>query len=271
MPAALAGAVPALQPERVGDGAYPDLAADAVGGLHLVYVRDGALYYRHRPAGASAWAPEQATGLRAKSPHRSDPEVVVDSRRQPHVMVDGGYAWRENGAWKTLDPGVERDTAMAIDARDNIYICRRGGAQGGWLGLRLRRAGTDQFVSLPDPDVAGGLPKGQNDHVYSHVFVSPKDQSVHLVYRHGAPTRCAYRVSTDGGQNWAGGGISDDDLEAPSGLALADGSLYVISGNGTVHQRVGMPSEWRSLGRALSSGRRDLPVLAADKAGNLYA
>ncbi|MCX8157975.1 MAG: hypothetical protein N3J91_16305, partial [Verrucomicrobiae bacterium] len=37
------------------------------------------------------------------------------------------------------------------------------------------------------------------------------------------------------------------------------------------HQRVGMPSEWRSLGRALSSGRRDLPVLAADKAGNLYA
>ncbi|WCJ57860.1 DUF5060 domain-containing protein [Fontisphaera persica] len=260
-----------MKPARVGDGSYPDLAADDAGGLHLTYVREGVLYYRHRPAGAAAWGPEEATGLRAANPQRSDPEVVVDSRGQPHVLVDRGYAWREKGVWKILDPGVERDTAMAIDRADNIYICRRGGVRGGWLGLRLRRAGAEQFVDLPDPDVAGGLPKGQNDHVYGHVFISPKDQSVHVVYRHGAPTRCAYRVSTDGGQTWAGGGISDDDQEAPSGLALADGSVFVISGNGTVHQRVGGPGEWRSLGRALVAGRRDLPVLAADGAGNLYA
>lgn len=271
VPAGQAGTTSAIQPERVGDGAYPDLAADAGGGLHLVYVRDGALYYRHRPAGAQVWEPEQATGLRAENPHRSDPEVAVDSRRQPHVLVGRSYAWRENGVWKALDPGVERDTAMAIDGQDNVFICRRGGAHGGFLGLRQRHAGADRFKDLPDPDVAGGLPKGQNDHVYSHLFISPRDQSVHVVYRHGAPSRCAYRVSTNGGLTWAGGGISDDDLEAPSGLALADGTIYVISGNGTVHERVGGPGEWRSSGRALSSGRRDLPVLAADGAGNLYA
>lgn len=266
----LAAASPA-KPELVGEGAYPDLAVDAGGGVHLVYVRDGALYYRHRPAGTQKWQPEQATGLRPSNPHRSDPEVVVDSRHRPHVLAGSGYAWRDNGTWKALDPGVERDTAMAIDSKDHIYICRRGGAHGGHLGLRLRRPDANQFVNLPDPDVAGGLPKGQNDHVYSHLFISPKDQSVHVVFRHGTPTRCAYRVSTDGGRTWAAGGISDDDLEAPSGLALADGTIYVITGNGTVYQRVGEPGDWRSLGRAVATGARDLPVLAADKEGHLFA
>ena len=40
--------VVAQAPQQVARGAYPDIAADAGGGLHLVYVRDDSLYYRSR-------------------------------------------------------------------------------------------------------------------------------------------------------------------------------------------------------------------------------
>jgi len=261
----------ATPPVHVADGAYPDLAVDRLGGVHLVYVRDGRLFHRHRPAGSETWSAEQDTGVRPVNPNRSDPEVVTDSRHRPHVLAGNGYAWLNEGKWASIQPGVVRDTALAIDAHDNVYVCRRGGVDGGFLGLRVRRADAAEFVSLADPDVAGGLPLGRNDHVYGHVSVGPEDQSLHVVYRHGAPAHCAYRVSTDGGKTWTGGGISGDDYEGPSGIVAPDGTVYVVSGNGTVHQRAGGPGDWRNLGRALECGKRDLPVLAGDSVGNLYA
>ncbi|MCX8038164.1 MAG: DUF5060 domain-containing protein [Candidatus Sumerlaeia bacterium] len=263
---------PPLRAEKVAEGAYPDLAVDTAGNVHLVYVRDGALYYRKYAADRAAWGDEQPTGLPAGMVHRSDPDVAIDSTGRPHVVVGSTYGWWNGAKWEQMVPGFERDTALAIDAQDNVYICKRDGAQKGYLGLLVRKAGAPAFDVLPDPDIAGGLPRGENNHVYGHVFTGPGKNEIHIVYRHGAPpAKCAYRTSRDGGKTWAGTGITADDFEAPSGLVAPDGTIYAVSGNGSVFQRGNAPDQWQALGRAVTATRRDLPALAADSKGALYA
>ena len=266
-------AVPAwsqISATKVGRGAYPDIAVDSAGGVHLVYVRDGKLRYRHRDSQSGRWSAEQDTGLAPGTVQRSDPEVVTDSRNWPHVLVGSSYAHLEGGRWRAIEPGIVRDTALAIDSRNRVYIVRRGGHGGGHVGLLVCEPGGSSFQPLPDPDVAGGLPLGRNDHVYGHVFGNPRDDSIHIVYHHGAPRHFAYRVSTDGGRTWASAGISDDDKEAPSGAVSGDGAVYVVSGTGEVFRRGGKPDEWTSLGRAVDAAGRDLPVIAVDAAGRVH-
>ena len=96
------------------------------------------------------------------------------------------------------------------------------------------------------------------------------NDSVHVVYRHGKPTNFAYRTSADTGQNWAGGGVSSNDDEEPSGTASASGSLYAVSGRGDAYVKTGAPSQWQNLGRAVMAGDRKLPVVSADAEDNLY-
>jgi hypothetical protein len=264
-----------IVPAEVARGAYPDLAVDAAGNLHLVYVRAGKLWYRQRPQAAHDWTAEQDTGLGEGRVPRSDPEVVTDSHNRPHVMVGGGYAWFNGTRWQPVKIDVVRDTAMAIDAQDNVYVVRRGGHQGGHIGLLVRRAGTSSFEAsafepLPDPDIASGLPLGRNDHVYGHLAIDPADSSLHIVYRHGSPKPCAYRTSSDGGRTWSGGGICDDDRESPSVCIGRDRGVYMVSGTGQVFCRTKDPDQWQPLGRAVPAGGRDLPVMVADAHGRLY-
>lgn len=84
----------APQPARAAEGSYPDLAVDAAGDVHLVYVRDATLYYRKLTAATQTWSAEQSTGLRADGPNRSDPEVVTDALNRPHVLAGRAYAWQ---------------------------------------------------------------------------------------------------------------------------------------------------------------------------------
>lgn len=255
----------------LGAGAYPDLAIDRSGQVHFVYVRDGGVYYRLLgPKGR--WSPEERVPIEAGNVARSDPDVALDPQQRPHVLSGQSYAWKDGGRWQTIPIDVKRDTALAIDSKGAVYVCRRGGHNGGLVGLLKRPAGAKAFVALPDPDIANGLPKGKgSDHVYGHVFTHPGDGSVHVVARHGAPLEVVYRVSLDGGKNWSGSGVSSDRFEAPSGVVAPDGTVFIATGNGTVYQREGSaPFTWETLGRALTASKRDLPALAADAAGRLY-
>jgi hypothetical protein len=269
MAAGAAGPGPAL---TVGTGAYPDLAVDRSGQVHFVYVRDGGVYYRlFRPGGR--WSPEERVPIEAGDASRSDPEVALDPRQRPHVLSGQSYAWKDSGGWQTIPIDVKRDTALAIDAEGAVYVCRRGGHNGGLVGLLKRPPGASAFVALPDPDIANGLPKGTgSNHVYAHVFTDHGDGSVHVVARHGAPLPVVYRVSLDGGANWSGSAVSSEHFEAPSGTVAPDGNVFVVTGKGTVYQRAGAaPFTWVSLGSALRASKRDLPALAADTTGRLYA
>lgn len=262
-------------PQVVATGAYPALAVDSTSNVHLAYARDGKLWYRRYDAQSRDWSSEQWTGIDQLASYRNKPRIAVDSLDRPHVLGGksngtGRYAYWNGTDWVVFSDGLNRDTDLAIDSQDNVYIVRRGGSFGGYLGARLRLAGADSLNILPDPDTANGLPLGRNDHVYGSVFVNPVDDSVHVVYRHGKPTNFAYRTSDDTGQNWAGGGVSSNDDEEPSGTASASGSIYVVSGRGDAYVKTGVPSQWQRLGRAVQAGDRKLPVVSSDPDDNLY-
>ena len=259
----------------VATGAYPALAVDSKSNVHLAYARDGKLWYRRYDAQSAEWSSEQWTGIDQFASYRNKPRIVVDSLDRPHVLGgqsngSGRYAYWNGTSWAVFSDSLNRDTDLAIDSQDNVYIVKRGGSFGGYLGARLRLSGAASLNILPDPDIANGLPLGRNDHVYGTVFVNPVDDSVHVVYRHGKPTNLAYRTSDDMGQNWAGGGVSGNDDEEPSGTASASGSLYVVSGGGDVYVKTGEPSQWQRLGRAVEAGDRKLPVVSSDADDNLY-
>ncbi|QDT55887.1 Putative endoglucanase [Caulifigura coniformis] len=259
----------AVAAESVARGGLPDLTVDSRGGVHLVYVRDGMLFHRERAVPTGKWSEEQNTGLKAGLAHRSDPEVVTDSRNRPHVLVGSGYAWRDGTKWIATPMEIVRDTAMAIDSKDNVYVIRRRGHQGGHIGLFVRSAGSTSFEPLPDPDIADGLPIGRNDHVYGHVFVG-RDDSLFVVYRHAAPDRCSFRVSTDGGRTWKGGGVNNDDAEAPSGALGGDRRTYVVTGLGNAFRWRDADLRWEPLGRAIEAEGRELPIVTADASGNVF-
>ncbi len=254
---------------QIAKGSYPDLVLDQKGKIHLVYVRDGFLYYRNYSVRDEIWSDEQAVGVEVEKVHRSDPEIVMDSKGRPHVMVGAYYAYWNGEEWIVIDPDVVRDTALAIDSKDTVYICRRGGSNGGFLGVRAKGKHEKQFRSLQDPDIGGGFKAGRNDHVYGDIAVNPLDDSIHVVYRHGTPVNCAYRYSVDGGKTWRGGGISDDDREAPSIAISDDGEVFVVTGRGMVYRKTGEPCEWESLGEAVPAGRRDRPQVGCGPDGML--
>jgi hypothetical protein len=260
----------AASPEFIGRGAYPDIAADAKGGLHVVYVRDGTLRYRYRPPGSANWSEEENTGLPQGMANRSDPEIAVAADGSLYALVGSTVARREDGKWQPLEATFVRDTDLALDSRGAAYVVRRGGNEKGFLGLLKCEPNSDRFESLPDPDVAVGFPAGRNDHVYGSIAISPMDDSIHIVYRHGTPRNIAYRVSADGGKTWQGGGITDREPEAPAIAVTPDGQVFVANADGHVFRRGDSPDEWVDLGQAFEGGRRDLPQIAMDQTGAVH-
>lgn len=248
-------------------GAYPALAVDEEGNAYAVYARDERLFFRERINGE--WSREVDLNLSIDMIHRSRPEIIVDGQGMVHVKAGPSYAFRSNGEWRAIDPEVARDTSLAVDLQGNVYLCRRGGAHGGYLGVRKRLAGDDEFSSLPDPDIAGFL-KGRNDHVYGDVAVSPADDSIHIVYRHGTPTHCPYRYSRDGGQTWQGMGVNNDDREAPSVTVSDQGVVYVATGKGHVFEKRHHSMPFKYMGKPLDAGRRDGPQVGVDDLNQLW-
>lgn len=177
----------------VGQGAYPDLAVDGKGNVHIVYYRSEQLFYKKYDPGNRTWSDEELVGPFTGVLKRNDPEIAADP--QDYIHVFGGYYYRKkDNQWERVgDQIAHRDSGMAIDGKGNVYITTRGGNNGGYIGLKKLPAGLNTWVTLPDPDIANDLPIGRNDHVYTHIFTSPADSTIHAVYRHGAPEKFAYR------------------------------------------------------------------------------
>jgi hypothetical protein len=257
------------QVKSVSKGSYPDITTDQNGDLHLVYARENELYYKKFTKAENLWSDEQTVGLQTEKVNRSDPEIVIDSTGNPHIIVGSQYAYNNGQEWIPIEPNIDRDTALAIDNNDIIYICKRGGEKG-FIGIQTRKKGESTFTSLPDPDVSSGFKAGRNDHVYGDIAVSPVDNSIHVVYRHGTPTHCAYRFSIDGGKTWQGGGVTDDDREAPSIAVSKNGDIYIVTGKGYVYKKTGNPSQWMLLGQPIQAGRRDRPQIHVDERNSVY-
>ena len=66
-----------LQPIEAGAGAYPSIAVDTAGNVHLVYIREGKLWYRRGEREGTVWSEEKDTGLAAGAAQRSRPKVAL--------------------------------------------------------------------------------------------------------------------------------------------------------------------------------------------------
>ncbi|KKS97706.1 MAG: hypothetical protein UV73_C0006G0060 [Candidatus Gottesmanbacteria bacterium GW2011_GWA2_43_14] len=259
---------------KIAAGTYPDIAADSLGNAHIVYESGGKLIYRKFTLATNSLGPEEDTGISQNASYRNDPSVAIDSQNRPHVIggtgTGGGkYAFWNGSIWQQIG-SFNRDTAIDLDKNDNVYVIQRGGTSGGYIGLFKKPAGATVFTPLSDPDTANGLPKGENDHVYGDIALNLLDNSLHIVYRHGpGSAQFSYRGSANG-TSWIGGGVSNDDTEAPSITVTSQGVTAAVSGNGTVFSKNSLTGSWTNLGRAITAGSRKLPSISADKSGDLF-
>ncbi len=258
----------------IASGSYPDLVADDAGNIHLVYAREGSLFYRNYYPTTEILSDEIFTGIRYKGtnedgPQRSDPEIAIDAKGRLHVLCGKSYAIYDGKVWAPVKTLFTRDTALAIDSKGNAFVCKRGGNHNGEVGFDILPAGATQFVpSLRDPDV--GTPQGEawsigKDHPYGHVFTSP-DDTVYLVYRQGAPDYIAWRATRDLGKTWFGGGVYGKERwqpEAPSGVANARNTAFVVGPTGSVFTKLTQWPSFHEVGDALTCGNRDLPIIVS--------
>ncbi len=254
----------AAKPEVVAYGNFPDLCVDHAGNIHLVYNRAG-LRYKMYDIKIGRWSEEQEVSCNCENVMRSDPDVVVDSKGKPHVFCGNEYAFFDGQKWQKSVPGGIRDTELAIDKNDRVFLASRGGNNGGYIGIKMKTPGKD-WKSLTDPDQKH---KGPNDHVYTDLFIGNKNQ-IHLVQRHGPEVEVTYRSSTDGGQNWeVEEAVSNERTEAPHIVAERSGKVFIATGNGSTFERNG-PGNWKSIGRRINCSERMQPEWSIDDRDNLY-
>lgn len=255
----------AQKPSEIATGNFPDLAIDKSGNLHIVYNRGG-LKYKKYSVETGKWSDEEDTGCECLNVSRSDPDIVIDSKGNPHVFCGNNYAYSDDKIWVKSIPGGIRDTELAIDSMDNIYLVHRGGNSDGYLGIKTKKTNDQGWKSLTDPDK---YHKGTNDHVYADIFISSNGQ-IHLVQRHGPEVEITYRRSEDGGLTWSvDEPVSNNRAEAPHIVADQNGVVYITTGSGELFQR-SLNGKWLSEGHKLHVYSRMQPELGIDKQDNLY-
>lgn len=260
-------AVPAISQKIAANGHFSDIAVDNKGNIHLVYGRNDSLFYKKYDITLNKWNPEQSPGIKISRIERSEPDIVIDSKDRVHVFAGSDYAYRNGSGWEKIGPGVNlRDTELAIDGADNVYLVHRNGNNGGYMGIKKLSPGSDSWEALTDPDKSS---LGRNNHVYPDLSISPVDNSLHIVYRHGTPKNTSYRQSQDNGNTWKiQEGITDNDTEAPHVVVDYSNNVYAIDGQGNFYKKSG--NEWIVEDRVVSSPRRGMPKLAVDRSNNIY-
>lgn len=262
------------RPEVVAEGAYPDIAVDVLGDIHLVYGRDNTLYYKKFNAKTASWSDEVSPGntkivsARKFGITRSDPDVVVDSKNNPHVFAGSEYAYYDGSNWVNVRPLSRniRDTELAIDKSDNIYLIHRGGNNDGYIGLLKRESRATVWTALTDPDKGNS---GKNDHVYGDIAISPIDDKIYIIQRHALPLEVSCNISADGGNSWTHEGISNKRLEGPHIVVDFANNIFATVGDGTFFRRTD-DGQWVSEGRVILAAKRMQPELAVDRENVIY-
>ncbi len=254
----------ATKPTAVATGNFPDLAVDRQGNIHLVYNRSGLKYMKY-DAAKSEWSKEAGVGCQCNNAGRSDPDVVVDSKGNPHVYCGNEYAWFDGKKWMKVNPKGSRDSELGINKNDQLFLASRGGNHNGHIGMETR-SGKSNWLVLPDPDENG---KSFNDHVYNDIYLDANN-TLHLVQRHGPVKEVTYRRSVDGGRTWPiEEAVSDDRSESPHIVVSRAGKVFVSTGEGYVFERTGN-GKWKEHGRKVGAQAREQPEFGIDNEDNLY-
>ncbi|MBD3373734.1 hypothetical protein GF406_01755 [candidate division KSB1 bacterium] len=260
--------------EIVALGHFPDMVADRFGNLHIAYGRNDTLFYKKFDAEKKSWSAEISplnSIIRAPNNfgiRRSVPDIVVDSEGNPYLFAGSDFVYLKKGTWIRVRPlpRLIRDTELAIDSENTLYLVHRGGNNGGYMGILSFRPGEDQWVPLTDPDKDA---LSRNDHVYGDISICPKTNDLFVIQRHAVPTKVTCNISRDGGKTWIHEGISDEEHESPHIIVDNNGTGYATLGNGTFFVRQG-ENKWVSEGRAVTAEKREQPELSVDMENNIY-
>jgi hypothetical protein len=256
--------VSAQKARQVATGNFPNIAVDQAGNIHIVYNRGG-LMYRTYDASAGRWLREVATGVACSNVSRSNPNIVIDSNGNPHVYCGSEYAYFNGRRWIKVKPRAERDTHIAIDSRDNLFLVSRMHSDTGFIRMETRSY-TGEWKILSSPDQYNS---GYNNHVYPDLFIDAQD-NLHLVQRKGPEVEVTYRRSSDGGLTWGvNEPVIDERMEGPHLIVGSNGVVYVSTGSGFVLER-DTTGAWKNHGRKLNIRPRRQPVFGMDGHNNVY-
>ncbi len=249
-------------------GAYPDLAIDKNGNLHLVYGRSGKTYYRVLSKGSPLFGAEESTGVGASADHRQQPDVAIDSTGGVHVLGGSLYNRKIGTSWGSPQaPGISRDHHMAIDSNDRIWVVYRGGqvaVKSKLASASVWTGGTNIYTS------------GATDHIYPDITAGT-DGSVHLVFRMLHPNNydCGYlryNGSTWSSVQWACKQGSPKMEEGPH-IALDKNNIpHVAMPEGNLRYNRRVNGQWLTpvTVAAGAAHSRSEPTIAVDSAGNRY-
>ena len=264
----LAVSFTAAQIQTIGtQGAYPDIQLDKAGNLHLVYGRSGKTYYRMLPYGASAFTPEESTGVGASRDHQKQPDVAIDPKGGVHVLGNSTYNMRTPTGWGSpVSPGVGRDHHMAFTSGGDLWIVYRGYQ----LSARRKPSGGKTFESPINIYSGGGT-----DHVYPDIC-GGSDGTVHVVFRMRVPSNydCAY-LKFDGQKwgtvEWACLNGRSKVEEGPH-VALDRNNVPWVAipeGNLLINNRTG--GTWTHTIENIGTGHtRSEPTIGVDRFGNRF-
>jgi len=260
-------------PMRVAKGEYPDMVVDGAGDLHLVYGRNDTLFYKKFDRNMQEWTGEvNPGGMLIRSGdfgiRRSDPDIVVDSENQPHIFAGSDYVYRTDDTWQSVRPlqRAIRDTELAIDHNDNLYLLHRGGNNVGDIGILRRKPGSDEWVPLADPD-NGRL--GMSNHVYPDMDVD-SNNNLYVIQRHAYPSKgTQVNISYDGGKTWENEKFTIEEPESPHIVIDSRDSVFATHGGGELFKRTD-DSTWVSEGYPIHAEEREQPELAVDQQDNVY-
>jgi BNR repeat-containing family member len=275
------------------DNAFPKIAVDSSGGLHVVWHSSGPyiIYYKASADGGANWT---LTRRLTWNPGNSGwPAIAVDSSDNLHVVwnddmpgnaeiyykksTDGGVAWtlQKRLTW-TSD--YSESAAIAVDSSDNLHVVWWDYTPGN-CEIFYKRSSDVGVTWTP----SRRLTWTSGDSRSPAIAVDSQD-NLHVVWNDDTPgnNEIYYRKSTDGGSTWW---VTSRRLTWTSGYSAGPaiavdsfGNLYVLwhddtLGKYTVYY---IKSEdgggtWTPAKRlSLTSGNSACPAIVVDSSGNLH-
>jgi hypothetical protein len=274
------------------DNAFPKIAVDSSGGLHVVWHSSGpyAIYYKASADGGEIWTP---TRRLTWNPGNSGwPAIAVDSSDNLHVVwnddmpgnaeiyykksTDGGAAWtlQKRLTW-TSD--YSESAAIAVDSSDNLHVVWSDYTPGN-CEIFYKSSSDVGVTWIPSKRLTWTSGSSWDPNI-----AVDTSGNLHVVWGDDTPGNYAvyYKKSTDGGGTWTPAkrlSLTSGNSAGPAIAVDSSDNLHVVwqddtPGNYEIYYRKSTDggTTW-SPGMRLTwtSGESYSPCIAVDYFSNLH-